>query len=189
MTKNIGDNCMKKKTNLVSSEIQSVRVRVSVSLNRLAHSSSVPFGIAVAVALIVALGGVTVVAGQPATAADAAASGKNGRFFFDKETFGGNGRTCLTCHSKETGTVSIQEAQARFAKDRNDSLFRSPDSDNLDGQSFDRLLTTGTIKIDVPLAPKVRLVDNPSARTATVFRGTPTTRNSPTLQQFLMSDG
>jgi len=24
---------------------------------------------------------------------------------FEHETFGGNGRTCLTCHSRQTGTV------------------------------------------------------------------------------------
>jgi cytochrome c peroxidase len=124
-----------------------------------------------------------------ATAEEAADHGKNGRFLFDKETFGGNGRTCATCHSKKTGTFSIEEAQERFAKDPNDPLFRSPDSDNLDGQSFNRLLTTGTIKIDVPLASNVKLIANPAATTATIFRGTPTTRNTPTLQQFLMSDG
>src|SRR5689334_19237201 len=78
--------------------------------------------------------------------------GENGKFLFDKETFAGNGRTCVTCHGKKTGTVSIDEIQERFAKDRSDPLFRSPDSDNLDGLSFDGLLATGTIRIDVPLA-------------------------------------
>src|SRR4029453_8789964 len=37
-----------------------------------------------------------------------------GRRLFDRETFDGNGRTCLTCHSRETGTVSPKDAQARF---------------------------------------------------------------------------
>jgi len=114
---------------------------------------------------------------------------QNGEFLFDRETFGGNGRTCVTCHSKETGTFSIQEAQVRFARNPNDTLFRQPDSDNLDGLTYDRLLTTGTIKIDVPLAPNVRLVDDPSARTVTLFRGTPTVKNVTTLVPFLMSDG
>src|SRR5262249_20835750 len=115
--------------------------------------------------------------------------GKNGEFFFDKATFGGNGRTCETCHTAQTGTFSIEEAQARFAKNPNDSLFRQPDSDNLNGQTYNRLLTTGTIKIDVPMAPNVRLIDNPSARTVTLFRATPTVKNVTTLQPFLMSDG
>src|SRR5262245_45440044 len=103
-------------------------------------------------------------------AADSADAGKNGQFLFDKETFGGNGRTCVTCHSKKTGTFSIEEAQARFAKDPNDALFRSPDSDNLDGDTYTRLLNTGTIKIDVPLAPNVKLVGDPSAKTVAIFR-------------------
>src|SRR5262245_38173057 len=29
-----------------------------------------------------------------------------GRALFERETFGGNGRTCLTCHGRDTGTVS-----------------------------------------------------------------------------------
>ncbi len=32
----------------------------------------------------------------------------DGKKLFDKETFGGNGRTCLTCHSKETGPLAVQ---------------------------------------------------------------------------------
>src|SRR5215813_5953601 len=86
---------------------------------------------------------------------------KNGQFLFDKETFGGNGRTCEVCHSKKTGTFSIEDAQTRFAKNPQDPLFRSPDSDNLDGQSYARLFDTATVRIDVPLAPNVRLVDDP----------------------------
>src|ERR1043165_8491496 len=113
----------------------------------------------------------------------------SGRSLFDQETFGGNGRTCATCHSKKTGTFSIEEAQTRFAKDPNDPLFRSPDSDNGDGQTYNRLLTTGTIGIDVPLAPNVQLADDPSARTVKVFRATPTVKNVTTLVPFLMSDG
>jgi hypothetical protein len=53
---------------------------------------------------------------------------RNGKFLFDKETFGGNGRTCVTCHTKKTGTVSTGDIQERFAKDLDDTLFRSPDS-------------------------------------------------------------
>ena len=30
----------------------------------------------------------------------------DGKKLFDKETFGGNGRTCLTCHSERTGTLT-----------------------------------------------------------------------------------
>lgn len=42
---------------------------------------------------------------------------KEGRRLFDRETFGGNGRTCVTCHSEETGTFSPEDAQARLADD------------------------------------------------------------------------
>jgi cytochrome c peroxidase len=48
---------------------------------------------------------------------------RNGKFLFEKETFAGNGRTCVTCHGKKTGTVSINEIQDRFANDPNDTLF------------------------------------------------------------------
>jgi cytochrome c peroxidase len=114
---------------------------------------------------------------------------KTGKFLFDNETFAGNGRTCVACHGKKTGTVSIDEIQDRFANDPNDPLFRSPDSDDGTGNSFTRLLTTGTIKIDVPLPPNVKLVADPTATKATFFRAIPTIRNVTTLQQFLMSDG
>ena len=131
----------------------------------------------------------TLAASVTAIAADPADAGQNGQFLFDKETFNGNGRTCQTCHTLKTGTFSIEEAQQRFAKNPNDTLFRAPDSDNLDGQSYERLLNTGTIKIDVPLAPNVRLVDDPTAPTVKVFRATPTVKNVTTLVDFLMSDG
>lgn len=128
------------------------------------------------------------------SAADAAAEksgvqAMTGRFLFDKETFAGNGRTCASCHSQESGTASIDQIQQRFALNPDDAIFRSPDSDALDGQSYTRLLTTATIKIDVPLPPNVRLVSDPTATKATFFRGIPTVKNVTTLQPFLMSDG
>src|SRR4051812_25318670 len=126
---------------------------------------------------------------QLAPSQQAAAPDQTGRFLFDTETFGGNGRTCATCHSRQTGTFSIAEAQKRFAKDPNDPLFRPLDSDNRDGQSYNRLLSTGTVRIDVPLPPNVKLLANPSARTASFFRATPTVKNVTTLQSFLMFDG
>lgn len=113
----------------------------------------------------------------------------DGESVFDRETFRGNGRTCVTCHGRDTGTFSIQEAQRRFARNPLDPLFRAPDSDALDGRAYTRLLSTGTIKIDVPLAANVRVMDDPTARTVTMFRGTPTVRNVTTLTDFLMSDG
>ena len=48
-----------------------------------------------------------------------------GERLFDRETFDGNGRTCLTCHSRETGTVSPADARARFRRNPNDRALRS----------------------------------------------------------------
>jgi hypothetical protein len=44
------------------------------------------------------------------TSQGAGGATNTGPFLFDKETFGGNGRTCGVCHGKDTGTFSIQEA-------------------------------------------------------------------------------
>ena len=33
---------------------------------------------------------------------------ESGRQLFERETFGGNGRTCLTCHSRRTGGHEAQ---------------------------------------------------------------------------------
>ena len=40
----------------------------------------------------------------------------DGKKLFDKETFGGNGRTCLTCHSKDTGTLTLADVQRIIEK-------------------------------------------------------------------------
>ena len=48
---------------------------------------------------------------------------EEGRRLFDEETFQGNGRTCVTCHSVKTGTFSPQDARRRLAADPADPLF------------------------------------------------------------------
>src|SRR5436190_6669036 len=35
---------------------------------------------------------------------------QDGKRLFERETFAGNGRTCLTCHTRETGTISPSDA-------------------------------------------------------------------------------
>src|SRR5215510_1916878 len=47
---------------------------------------------------------------------------EEGRRLFDEETFGGNGRTCVTCHSVETGTFSPRDARRRLAANAGDPL-------------------------------------------------------------------
>ena len=110
-----------------------------------------------------------------------------GRRLFDQETFGGNGRTCLTCHSVQTGTVSPEDAQARLAADPNDPLFVHDGLDS-DGVGTTRITTDATVGITLPLPWYVKLKNDPSATHITVFRGIPTTQNTPALDPVLMTD-
>ena len=64
---------------------------------------------------------------------------EEGRRLFDEETFQGNGRTCVTCHSVRTGTFSPEDAQERLAANPGDPLFVG---DGLDDGVF------GTSRID-----------------------------------------
>jgi hypothetical protein len=114
---------------------------------------------------------------------------RTGMHLFERETFGGNGRTCLTCHSRQTGTVSPHDAQARFAANPDDPLFVHDGSDDGLGNGVARMLTEATILIEIPLPPNVHLADAPSARSVTLRRGIPTTLNTPALDPILMLDG
>src|SRR4051812_45737905 len=51
-----------------------------------------------------------------------------GGHLFEDETFGGNGRTCRTCHSRENGTLTPTQVEALFGSDPGAPLFRSVDS-------------------------------------------------------------
>ena len=127
---------------------------------------------------------------QPATAGADANRVKNlGKRLFEQETFGGNGRTCRTCHSVATGTVSPDDAAAQFAANPNDPLFRADGSDDGAGNGVTRMLLDATILMRIPLANNVVLTDDPTARTVTVRRGIPTTLNTPALDPVLMLDG
>lgn len=113
------------------------------------------------------------------------------RRLFTTDTFGGNGRTCDTCHSLTTGngTVSPEDAQDRYRKNPHDPLFLFDGSDDGQGHGVTRMLADATILITLPLPSNVTLADNPTARTVTVRRGIPTTRNTPALDPVLMLDG
>ena len=115
--------------------------------------------------------------------------GDDGKRLFEEETFGGNGRTCLTCHSRETGTVSPEDAQKRFALDQHDPLFVHDGSDDGQGNGVTRMLADATILVEIPLPPNVRLADDPTARSVVLRRGIPTTLNTPALDTVLMHDG
>jgi cytochrome c peroxidase len=112
-----------------------------------------------------------------------------GKSIFEKGTFGGNGRSCVTCHSKETGTFSLAEAQARFDHQPEDPLFRPLDSDDGTGASYARLIEHGTVFVTVPLAPGVSIADAPTATSVRLERSVPTTLDTPALDPVLMWDG
>jgi len=114
----------------------------------------------------------------------------NGKRLFERETFGGNGRTCSTCHGAATGTISPADAQALFAGQPDAPLFRGIDSDDgtLNG-GYTRLLADATIRVGIPLPANWELADEPGARTFVARRGIPTTLNVPTLDTVFMADG
>jgi hypothetical protein len=112
-----------------------------------------------------------------------------GQRLFERETFGGNGRTCLTCHSRETGTLSPEDVAARLAADPADPLFLHDGSDDGQGNGVSRLLDRATILVEIALPPNVTLADDPSARSVIARRGIPTTLNTPALDPVLMLDG
>jgi cytochrome c peroxidase len=113
---------------------------------------------------------------------------EEGRRLFDEETFQGNGRTCVTCHSVRTGTFSPEDARKRLAADPGDPLFVG---DGLDDGIFgtSRITEHATVRIEIPLPPRVRLANDSLATSVTLIRGTPTTRNTPSLQPVFMYDG
>ena len=113
----------------------------------------------------------------------------DGKKLFDRETFGGNGRTCLTCHSKDTGTLTLSDVQRIIDKAAPDDAFLIHDALDEDGVGTTRVQTHGTIRITIPLPPWVSLADDPGATQVSVFRGTPSTRNTPALDPVLNHDG
>ena len=98
-------------------------------------------------------------------------------------------RTCLTCHSRETGTISPADAQKRFAQKPHDPLFLHDGSDDGQGHGVTRMLADATCLVQIPLPPNVSLADEPNARTVVLRRGVPTTLNTPALDTVLMVDG
>ena len=112
-----------------------------------------------------------------------------GKRLFEQELFGGNGRTCQTCHSQDTGTVSPADAQKRFKEFAADPLFRHDGSDDGLGNGVSRMLSNATILMTIPLPANVQLADDPAARSVVLRRGIPTTLNTPAFDPVLMLDG
>jgi cytochrome c peroxidase len=114
---------------------------------------------------------------------------QEGRRLFERETFGGNGRTCATCHSKDTGTVSPVDAPHRFQSNPGDPLFAHDGSDDGLGNGATRMLERATVLVSIPLPANVTLADDPGARHVVLRRGIATTLNTPALDPVLMLDG
>ena len=113
----------------------------------------------------------------------------DGKRLFERETFGGNGRTCSTCHTGATGTISPTEARERFNANTRDPLFLHDGSDDGRGNGAARMLNDATVLVEIPLPPNVTLADDAAARSVVVRRGIPSTVNTPALDRVLMMDG
>ncbi len=133
-------------------------------------------------------------AGDPGELEEVNAKGPKlaGEDVFEDETFGGNGRTCATCHPShgpaETGTLTPARIQSLFASDPDDPLFQHDAADTVGGTTFDRFKAHATLLIPIPLPDNVRIVGS-SAREVLLPRGIPTTMNTPALDPVLMLDG
>ena len=124
---------------------------------------------------------------RAAATAVSAAGTDEGRQLFDHETFGGNGRTCRTCHSGADGTIDPAEVAERLAEDPFEPLFRHDGLDDfVSGTS--RIAAHATILIERELPEGVVLVDDPSASSIVLARGVPSTVNTPGLDPALMYD-
>ena len=117
------------------------------------------------------------------------AAEEEGRRLFEEETFGGNGRTCATCHAGKFGTLTPLDVQLTLAIDPQSPLFLHDGSDDFQGNGVSRILADATILVKIPLPSNVTLASDPSATEVVVRRGIPTTLNTPALDPVLMVDG
>jgi hypothetical protein len=134
-------------------------------------------------------------AGAPAFADE------RGRKLFEEETFGGNGRTCQTCHGRGSRTITPEQVRALFERDPTDPLFQGDARDDFGsssplpclgaplacGATFARFLTHATIVVGIDLHEAVT-VDG-TARKVFLNRGIPSTVDTPALVLELMYDG
>jgi cytochrome c553 len=131
-------------------------------------------------------GGLTSSGGSAGSAGD---SSLDAEYLFTTETFGGNGRTCVTCHTAETGTISPDQVQALYSESPDDPLFRPLDSDDGASDDYGQLQTHATFRVTIALPPGVVLTSDPSATSVVFRRGAPSTINTPALDSVLMWDG
>ena len=70
-----------------------------------------------------------------------------------------------------------------------DDKFLIHDALDEDGAGTTRVQAHATIRMTIPLPPWVSMADDPGATHVTVFRGIPSTRNTPALDPVLLHDG
>lgn len=156
---------------------------------------SLPYALPVALVLAVLIGSTSACTVEDAVHAE---TGQNrptataglqlfGQQLFDHETFGGNGRTCRTCHSGDNGTITVEEVQERLLEDPSDPLFVWDGLDDF-ASGTTRIAEHATVLIRRPLPEGVVLVDDPSATSVVLPRGVPSTVNTPALDPALMYD-
>ena len=139
--------------------------------------------VAALAALVVSVCGAPFLLGDPGGRAldgdNPSADGSLGQRIFMQETFGGNGRTCGTCHRPESEyALSPDAVRSIHERDSHDPLFRPIDSDGDRGTDFTSLIEHALIRVEIPLAGSVRLVDDPGRRTIVVRRAVPSIVNA-----------
>ena len=112
----------------------------------------------------------------------------DGKRLFEDATFGGNRRTCATCHAGNTLTLSPEDVQKRFKKNPDDVLFIHDGSDDGLGGGTARIQKDATILIRIPLPDNVS-IQGSTDRFVVLRRGIPTLQNTPALDPMLMLDG
>jgi cytochrome c peroxidase len=125
------------------------------------------------------------------SATDDELSISRGSQLFHQAKYGGNDRTCVTCHSDNTGTISPADAQRRFRSNPNEPLFRRIDSDDSASvrPSYSELLNNATFTVGLNLPANVSIAGS-SARSVVLRRGVPTTMNTPAVAgSILLWDG
>ena len=113
-----------------------------------------------------------------------------GRTLFESETFGGNGRTCRTCHSPRPARCRRRMRRSCCEQHPDDPLFLHDGSDDGQGHGVTRMLTDATVLVTHPAArerqPGRRSDGEVRRRCAAASRPT---LNTPALDPVLMLDG
>jgi len=109
-----------------------------------------------------------------------------GEQHFDQALPHTNGRTCATCHvASDAFALLPASVEARYQANPADLLFNPLDADDPTAAlpTYDHLRKRGLIRITIPLAPNLDLVDadgnvvTNAERTISVWRGVPTVQN------------